>query len=437
MNTRHFRSILPVIVLAAMFVSYQAFSQDMGPEMMGPDGGGAPQQPAFDPDNPPPKPVKPEEPKPLEPDMGWLDTRKQLTDLYDGIIDAQFGDMRRRLRPTANPLLQRFREYWSEKNIVSEWSRTRPLGNDWTYPIPEVTEDIKEINETLTRELEEEAIQKFPDKTTEQYLAEGERIFALYRRGDMVEFTLAAGGRGVSSKVRGKLREVQKNVIKLEPRKIFTRTDLPREVAARFFVEDHAAMVKEYAAKGKLACELNRKNYVHVQFLRRMPERLVAANYVPDHIRFGESFTTKIFKLEQWVSRKYLVMERQRQQWEANTTPRTKMEANMDARRDPGSIGANIFSVFMDGQGFKWITAEESARLGQALRKDEVNRHIGWVPKQDIADIENKIREIESYPEKLEKYKSDLARYEDWVRQKKEYDAQGGGAGAGAEDDDD
>ena len=432
-STKKTVSLLSAIILAGVFAGYQALAQEMGPgpEMGGPGGpdGGAPQQAPFDPDNPPtpPTPPDPEKKKPLEPDMGWLETRKELIGLYDGIIEAQFGDMRRRLRPTTNPLLQRFREYWSEKNIVSEWSRTRPLGHDWSYPIPEVEEQIKEIQDRLTEELEKEAVKKFPELTREQYLAEGEKTYAMYKPRDMVEFNLTAGGRGVSTKVKGRLRKVDKNQIVLEPRRLISRFDMPREVAAKLFPEDHALMVKEYADKAKQGCELNRRNYVHLQFLKEMPKRLLAANYVPDHIRFGESFTTKIFKIDQWVSRKYLVMERQRQQWEANIGPR--------------SIGEAVFRAFMDGQGFRWVTQEESVRLGQALRQDEVNRHVGWVPKRDIAAMEKKIKDMEAYQVELEQYKTALEQYNrdkaEWDRQKKEWDAQGGGAAGGAADDDD
>ena len=431
MSAKRTVSLLTAVILAGFISGYQALCQDMGPgpEMGGPDGGGAPQQDTFDPDNPPkpPIPPDPEKKKPLEPDMGWLETRKELIGLYDGIIEAQFGDMRRRLRPTANPLLQRFREYWSEKNIVSEWSRTRPLGHDWSYPIPEVDEQIKEIQDTLTRELEAEAIKKYPELTREQYLAEGEKIYALYKSGDRVEFQLLSGSRGVSPKVRGVLRKVDKNVIVLNPRKLISRFDMPREVAARFFPEDHVNMVKEYADKAKQGCETNRRNYVHIQSLKQMPERLLAANYVPDHIRFGESYTTKIFKIDQWVSRKYLVMERQRQQWEANIGPR--------------SIGESVFRAFMNGQGFRFVTQEESVRLGQALRQDEVNRHVGWVPVKDIIAMEQKLKDMEAYQVELEQYKTALEQYNrdkaEWDRRKKEWDAQGGGAGAAAADDDD
>ena len=444
-NAKKTVSWLSAIILAVVIWGSQAFAQEAepGPEMGGPDGG-APQQDSFDPDNPPVEPQPPDEnlKKPLELDLGWLEVRNELCKIFNSCIEEQFGDMKYHHRPTSNPMVQRFREYYSEKKIVSEWSRTRPFGIDWSYPIPEVEESIESIQENLNRELENDAIKKFPELTREQYLAEGEKLYSMYKFKDIVEFQLLQGGRGVATKVKGRLRGVDTDMIVIEPRRLVSRYDMPREVAARFFPDEHAAMVKEYADKAKQACELNRKNYVYARFIREMPRNLLAANYVPDHIRFGETFSTKIFKRDQWVSRKYLVMEWQRMLWERKIDPEGKRKGWEK------TDGWRIFSIFMDQQGFRWVweTDEQKNRihgirwlyeitcdvssvyLSGAIRGDEYNPYRGFVPQAHIVKLEKKVEDIEEYKRREKQYKEDLKDYKEkkkaWDERKKAWDEQ-------------
>lgn len=410
-------------------------AQEMGPDGMGmgPDGMPAPQ---FDPNNPPQPPVKPEKPVPpprLEPDMSWLEHRKVLEGICDGVVEAQFADIRSSKKPIDNPMAQRFREYLSEKFIVSEWQRTRPLGIDWEYPVPATTEAITEIQSRLEEQLERESVEKFPLLTHEQYLAEARQKYRLAPIRAMVEIPLrgGSGGRGVAHKIRGQFLGVTRDQVRLAPRKFISRTDLDDEVAAHFFKDVHEKMVKEYADSAVMNCELNRKNYVRYQTSKQLPEKLRQANYVPNHLEYLDSVTTKMFKIEHWTSRQMLVMKQQRILWEKNLGPK--------------SIGERTRNEFMRRQGYRFLSKEESLRLGQALRQDEENRHIGWVPVRDIQAMEAWLvkqaayeRALGEYADKMQQYQEALIRYEqekkEFDRRLKEYNAAGGGGEQGDED---
>lgn len=426
-------SLVAGAVLFGCLLEMPVFGQEMPPEDMMP-GEGQP-APAFDPNNKPVPPKEPVKPAPLEPDMTWLETRKKLEAVCSGeaVLKAQFEDIRTSHQPTDNPMVQQLREYRSEKTIVSVWQRTRPMDIDWTYPVPETTEAIEEIERRLEEQLKKEAVEKFPKLTLEEYTEEGHKKYALCKPGDQVVFNVKQGGHGVSPKQKGRLRQVTKDYIVLNPRRIFNKFDIPEETAATFFKDVHERVVKAYAEKALANCEISRANYVHYQKLKQMPERLLKANYVPNHLEYGDVFTSKIFKLEQWTSRRMLVMKQQRLLWEKDLGVRAA-----DSNDGKKTIGERMRDEFMRRQGYVKLTPQEVVAIGQVLRQDEENRYSGWVPKADLlaamaklAEMEQYRKDMAAYADKLQQYKIDKQRYD---QQYKEWKEAGGQETEGGEE---
>ena len=395
------RALMLSALLCAGLAPLVAQEGGMPPEMMG--GGG-------DPNQPPPEPVKPEKPilpAPLEPDMSWLDVREKLLTLSstDRLAAIQFGSANSAYMPTDNPLVQQLREYMSDKYIVSQWQQERPLGNDWTYPVPVARRSREEISASLQATLKQEAETKFKVKTEDEYRQEAERKYTMCKPGQTVRFRLSTGRK---SEVSGRLVEVSQNRILLLPRRFVSRDDLNEETAAFFFKPVHDKVVEKYVKDAVLRNEIERTNYISTEERRRLPQLLLQEHYVQNHIDFREQVNTKIFKLEHWISRIELVRKQQEVLWRRNLED---------------TFGTRMRREFMTRMGFQHIDAATSSKLGMALRADEENRYLGWVPRRDVDMMKAWLvkraqydQDMATYQERLKQYEQDKKRYDDWKK---------------------
>lgn len=397
-----------LVMCSVLFATGQLWvaGQDMPP----PEGGeGAPYDNSQPPQKPE-KPIKPEPVLPLELDMGWLELREQLLAISEGqqILGIQFKDANSGRMQSDNPFVQQLREYCSEKYIVSEWARERPLGFDWNYPVPSTKESIAEIEKRLLDRLELEAKKKYPNKTAEEHLADAKKKYTMCKRGQSVSFSLV---RGNSAPVTGRIIEMTNNHIMLSPRRFVSRHDMSDETAAYFFKDINEKVIKKYVDTAMKSSEAGRRNYISVELNKHLPQELAKSNYVPNHITYAEQVNTRtLFKKEHWIARRDLVRLQQSILWQRNFT-------------GDQSLGTRMRNEFMSQMGFMMLNKDQSVKLGSALRADEENRYLGWVPARDVAMMKKWLErkkqydeDIKTYDERMRQYQIDLKRYEEWQK---------------------
>lgn len=178
---------------------------------------------------------------------------------------------REELQAAAEILLEQRVEALVTERLVAE-----ELGLKW--PVEKPSKSREDIIATVSEGIAKRVDETYPQSLTASFGGEAEKRYRLYKVGDRVQFVIR-GGRGMHTRVRGRLRHVTKRRVHVDERWI-VRSDMDEEDLARFDPELSAIMKEKYVRVQTLRWLFKRED-LKLEFEQQLiPKALREAGYV-------------------------------------------------------------------------------------------------------------------------------------------------------------
>jgi len=161
--------------------------------------------------------------------------------------------------------------------LVTEAAVAEELGLKW--PLKEPTKTKEEVIAELSASVAERVDETYPESATRSFVLEAEGKYRLHRAGDKVEFVIR-GGKGMHTRVRGRLRHVTKRRVHVDDRWII-RSDMEEEDLAKFDPELSAIMKEKHIRVQTLRWLFEREDLQLELEHEQIPQALIEAGYIP------------------------------------------------------------------------------------------------------------------------------------------------------------
>lgn len=197
---------------------------------------------------------------------------------------------------------------WKETYLHAypKFDYTKILIPAWTWPTPAPKQTPEKLKSNLEARLEKEFRKAYPEKSVNELTEEGQKKYVMVKVVDgqpkpEVSFKLR-GGKGVNTRVGGKLHQVTAERLRVGSRWI-NRMDLDDETSAMFYEDVNERFVKEYVQLEQRKYSAALENFKADWVMYLLPDELMADGYIP---------TSYMVKPEQrespnlkvWISRK-------------------------------------------------------------------------------------------------------------------------------------
>ena len=269
-------------------------------------------------------------------EVNWKDKRAEIMKLIDAEVDKQIkatishekivaliGPKAAAFEASIVPELRKQREHfhgtelkkWDDRMIEATYPKfafdPKPIPG-WSWPIADPQKTPEKIKDELCKKMEGIFVSAYPMRSVETMTEEGHKKYPLYQDVDArprVSFKLR-GGRGVNTKVDGKLQKLNSERLQVSGRWV-SRKDLDLETQSMFYKDVNDAFVADYVED-----EIRKYNVMKESFILDwcdylLPESLMLNGYIPNNYLETDENTGKYFtnirfssNSKKWVSRK-------------------------------------------------------------------------------------------------------------------------------------
>ena len=199
------------------------------------------------------------------------------------------------------------------KEAVSRHTIVKKL--KWTWPVPKPPKKKDVIVAEVTAEIQELVDERHPLELRDEFPVEAAEKYRLHEQGDDVSFIIR-GGRGPYTLVEGKFLSVNEQRVHVGIRWIW-RKDMDQEDLARFDKEIQKKYIDRHIRVKNVRYDYKRRSYAERLEKSMLPQRFLAATYIPNVLKQGWKKRVRSTDPEHWVSRHDVVEAFYNQQVEA------------------------------------------------------------------------------------------------------------------------